>query len=238
MIGRRWSAVVVTLAAVAAAACPEPRPGVVVLRIAGGAPGASGDSVVVARGGDTIVVRSAVLVLREVQLQLARVGECEEEAGERCAMVMAEPARYELPLGPDDTALAPVAAVSDTYGTLQLEVYRATPERDTALVAAHPELAGASVRASGAFTRAGTRQEFVFVADLDGVLELELPAPLVVANGRESPLVLGVDVAGWFLSADGTALIDPRTATPGSTNAAQVRDNLRMSFAVRVPSAP
>lgn len=237
VIGRGWSPFVVVLAGVTALACAEPRPGEVALRIAG-TPGAAGDSVVVARGSDTIVVRNAEVVLREIQLQLGRTGECEEDEDERCAMVAPGPARYPLPLGPHDTALAPVTTVSDTYATLQLEIYRATPERDSAFVAAHPEIAGASVRASGSFSRAGARHEFVFVSDLDGVLELELPAPLVVSDGRVSSLVLGVDVAGWFLAADGTALIDPATAAPGGANAAQVRDNLRMSLGVRVPSSP
>jgi len=238
VIGRGWSSVVAALAGVAVLACGEPRPGEVVLRISGGASEAPGDSVVVARGGDTIVVRSAELVLREVQLQLVRTGECEEEEDERCAMLASGPARYALPLGADAIALDPVAAVSDTYGTLQLEIYRATPERDTAFLASHPEVAGSSVRASGTFSRAGVRQDFVFTSDFNEVQELELPAPLVVADGRVSPLVLGVDVAAWFLSTDGTALIDPATATPGGPNAARVHDNVRMSLGVRVPSSP
>jgi hypothetical protein len=60
----------------------------------------------------------------------------------------------------------------------------------------------------------------------------------VVANGRISPLLLEVAVATWFLGVDSTALIDPATAGPGGPNAAQVRDNVRMSFGVRVPSSP
>jgi hypothetical protein len=228
----------VAVSAVAALACGEPRPGEVVLRLATGISPGVGDSLVVARGRDTIVVRGADLVLREVQLQLVRVGECEEEEGERCAMVAAGPTRFALPLGADTVTLAPVAAAADTYGTLQLEVYRATTERDTAFLASHPEMAGASVRVSGTYSQAGSLRDFVFTTDLNEVQELGLDAPFVVANGTSAGLLIGVDVARWFLSADSAALIDPATAGPDGPNAAQVRDNIRTSFAVRVLSSP
>lgn len=238
MIGRGRLTAVMAFA-MAALACGEPRPGEVVLRVVTGTSPGDGDSLVVARGGDTIVVRAAELVLREIQLQLVRVGECEEEEGERCAMVAAGPTRIALPLSADTVTLAPVTAVADTYGTVQLEVYRATAERDSAFLTSHPGLAGVSVRVSGSYSRAGDRRDFVLTSDANEVLELALQeVPLVVANGVTSGLLLDVGVARWFLNADTTALVDPATAGPDGPNAAQVRDNIRMSFAVRVPSSP
>jgi len=227
VIGRTWA---MALGAVIVVACREPRPGEVVLRFAGGPPDASGDSVVVAKGGDTIVVRTAELVLREVLLQPQRSGECEEEEGERCAMLALGPVHVLLPLGPDAVALEPVAATPDTYGQVVFEVYRAVPGRDSAFLTAHPDLAGSSVRVTGGFSHGGARRDFVLGSDYNEVLELELGAPLVVAVGTASPLLLRVDVAGWFLSADHAALIDPATAGPDGPNAAQVRDNVRLSL--------
>ena len=229
MIGRGWSRVVVALAGVAVLACAEPRPGEVTLRIAG-TPGAAGDSVVVARGSDTIVVRSAELVLREILLQPQRSGECEEEEGERCAMLAPGPVHIVLPLGPGVVALEPVAATPDTYGQIVFEVYRATPGRDSAFLAAHPGLAGSSLRVSGTFSHGGARRDFTLGSDYNEVLELELGAPLVVALGKIAPLLLRVDVAGWFLSADHAALVDPATAEPGGPSLAQVRNNVRLSL--------
>jgi hypothetical protein len=78
----------------------------------------------------------------------------------------------------------------------------------------------------------------VFTSDLNEVQELALEAPLVVAKGTTPTLLLSVGVAKWFLNADSAALIDPATAGPGGANAAQVRDNVRMSFGVRVLSSP
>jgi hypothetical protein len=228
----------VAFAAAVLACTAEPRPGTVALRVVTGIPSGGGDALVVARGGDTLVVRSAELVLREIQLQRVRVGECEEEEGERCAMVAAGPTRFVLPLAHDSLTFAPVAAVADTYGTVQLEVYRPMPARDSAWLASYPDLAGSSLRVTGTYSRAGARRDFAFESDMNEVLELTPDAPLVVANGRVSPLLLEVAVATWFVSADGGALIDPATAGPGGPNAAQVRDNVRTSFSVRVPSSP
>jgi len=186
--------------------------------------------VVVARGADTIVLRSAEMVLRQVLVQPQRSGECEEEEGERCAMLAPGPVQVLLPLGPDAVALEPVAAAPDTYGQVVFEVYRATPGRDSTFLAAHPDLAGFSVRVTGSFSHGGARRDFTFGSDYNEVLELELGAPLVVALGKTSPLLLRVDVAGWFLSADQAALVDPATAGPEGPNAAQVRDNVRLSL--------
>ncbi|HXV91297.1 MAG TPA: hypothetical protein VD707_08000 [Gemmatimonadales bacterium] len=240
MIDLTRSQVGAVIAAVVALGCADrgPEQGDVVLKLFTGAPAVGAGTLVVGRGTDTIVIRTADLVLREVQLQLVRVGECEEEEGERCAMVADGPTRFALPLGSDTLTLAPVAAAADTYGTLQLEVYRATTERDTAFLASHPDMAGVSVRVSGAYSRAGSLRDFVFTTDLNEVQELGLDAPFVVAKGTSAGLLIGVDVAKWFLSADSAGLIDPATAGPDGPNAAQVRDNIRTSFVVRVLSSP
>jgi hypothetical protein len=216
--------------AVGALACGEPRPqpsaepGQVVLKVVNAAPAASGDSLVVARGADTIVVRSAELVLREIAV--------------KAETLAVAPVRLVLPLGPDTVALAPAAAAAGTYRSLRFEVYPPTREGDSAFVAAHPELAGSSVRVSGVYSRAGARRPFVFGLDFNEEQEFTLAPALVVAKEATPVLVLSVGVANWFISADSAALIDPATAGPGGPNAAQVRDNVRMSFGVRVLSSP
>ena len=77
-----------------------------------------------------------------------------------------------------------------------------------------------------------------YTSDFNEVQEFALDPVLVVAKERTPPVLLRVDVAKWFLTADSTALLDPATAGASGTNAAQVRDNIRMSFGVRVLSSP
>lgn len=224
---RMW---VAPLAGVALLGCgepkpePAPEPGEIVLKVVNGEPAAGGDSLVVARGGDTIVVRSAELVLREIAV--------------KAETLAVAPVRFVLPLGPDTVALAPAAAAAGTYRTLRFEIYPPAPEQDSAFVASHPELAGSSVRVSGTWVRAGVRRPFVFALDFNEEQEFQLEPALVVAGTATPTLVVSVGVAKWFLNADSTALIDPATAGPGGPNAAQVRDNVRMSFGVRVLSSP
>ena len=225
--GRRWAA---AFAAVMVLACGDRRPeasaepGEVVLKIVSDAPAAGGDSMVVARGTDTIVVRAAELVVREIIM--------------RHDTLQVAPVRLRVPLGPDTVQLVPAAAPAGTYRALRFEIYPPTAERDSAFVASHPELAGSSVRVMGTISRAGARRPFVYALDVNEVQEFSLVPVLEVTAGGALPVLLEVDVAQWFLSADGTALIDPATASPGGPNAAQVRDNIRTSFAVRVLSSP
>jgi hypothetical protein len=224
---RMWAA---PLAGVALLACgepkpePAPQPGQVVLKVANGQPAVGGDSLVVARGGDTLVVRSADLVLREIAV--------------KAETLAVAPVRFVLPLGPDTVALAPAAVAAGTYRTLRFEIYPPAPEQDSAFIASHAELAGSSVRVSGTWVRAGARRPFVFALDFNEEQEFQLEPALVVARTATPTLVLSVGVGKWFLNADSTALIDPATAGPGGANAAQVRDNVRMSFGVRVLSSP
>lgn len=229
MIGQRrmWA---VALAGVAVLACGERRPeasaepGEVVLRIVNGAPAAGGDSLVVVRGADTLVVRSAELVVREIIM--------------RRDTLQVAPVRLRLPLGSDTIALTPAAAPAGTYRALRFEIYPPTAERDGAFVASHPELTGSSVRVTGTLSRAGAQRPFVYGLDFNEVQEFSLDPVLVVSNGATPTLLLSVGVARWFLNADSTALIDPATAGPSGPNAAQVRDNVRMSFDVKVLSSP
>ncbi len=228
-------------AALLACADAGPRPGTVALHVtiapAGAQTAAAGDGLVVVRGGDTLIVRQAELVLRETVLQRARFQECEEEAGEDCAVLSAAATRFVLPLGGGGTEITRAPVPVDAYSTVQFEVYRPSPERDSAFVAAHPDLAGTSVRVRGTLSRAGARRDFDYRSEFNEVQEVVLDGPLGVKPRGRGDVTLRVDVARWFLTADGTALLDPSTAVPEGDVEIQVRDNLRQSFAA-APTSP
>jgi hypothetical protein len=214
-------------AAAALVACGEPQPappGAVAVKVVNATPAAGADSLVVARGADTLVVRGADLVLREVILR-------------RDTLVLA-PTRLAIPLGGDTVTLVAAAAAAGTYRSLRFEMYPPTPERDSAFLAAHPALARASVHVAGTFSRAGGRRAFVYALDFNEVYEFTVAPALVVGPAGSPPLVLAVDVAKWFLTGDSTALIDPATAGQDRPEANQVRDNIRMSFTLQVSGSP
>lgn len=208
----------------------------------------AGDTIVVARGADTIVIRQADLVLRETVLQRARYQECEEEEGEDCAVLRAGAIRLRLPLDAAVASIVTMPVPVDTYSTLQFEIYRPDRRLDSAFLAAQPDLAGTSVRARGTFSRAGARHDFDYASEFNEVQEVLLGGPLPAPAGSRGRVTLHVDVGSWFLTADGAALIDPASATPDGDDEIQIRDNIRLSLhasvgadsvaALRVPSSP
>jgi hypothetical protein len=236
--------IVVALVACVPLGCADAgtRPGSVALHVVTGGEANGGNlpasaTLVVARGADTLVVRRAELVLRETVLQRARYQECEEEAGEDCAVLSAGATRFDLPLGPGAAAIARVPVPVDTYSTVQFEIYRPSPDRDSALLASHPHLAGASLHVQGTFSRGGARRDFVYRSDFNEVQEVVLSGPLAVAPRGSADVTLRVDLAGWFLTAEGTALLDPSNAVPGTDDDLQIRDNVRRSLHAS-PTAP
>jgi hypothetical protein len=51
-----------------------------------------------------------------------------------------------------------------------------------------------------------------------------------VASEEELPVTLLVDVTGWFLTADGSGLVDPQQANDGAPFESLVEQNIRASF--------
>jgi len=191
---------------------------------------AAADSSVVAYGGDTIVIRRAELVLRNLWLQPAETGECEPEEEEYCAELQNDLVVLTFPLADSAEHRFVAAAKPGAYSGLQLEVYNPAPDREAGFLASHPEFVSTSARFQGTLSRSGRRRDFVATSDLTGIQELALSAPLAVQAGDTTRLTLRVDLARVFLGADRTSLIDPATTAPGGPNAHLLQDNIRMSL--------
>jgi len=97
---------------------------------------------------------------------------------------------------------------------------------DAAFLAAHPDFAAISIRATGTWNGS----PFTFTSDLNADQEMQLDPPLVVtAAGANVDVTLKVDVATWFADGSG-GLVDPATAGKGGQNENLVRDNIERSF--------
>ena len=123
-----------------------------------------------------------------------------------------------------------VAVDTGTFDELRIRLHK--PEdngldpADAAFLAAHPDFAGISIRATGTWNG----NPFTFTSDLDADQEMGLDPPLVVTDaGANVDVTLKVDVTTWV--ADGAGgLVDPATAGQGGQNENQVRDNIQHSF--------
>ena len=138
--------------------------------------------------------------------------------------------RVDLPLG--NTGVATVVTVNGVppgmYDELEFEIHRPSASRHAAFLQANPDLAGASVRVEGSFSRAGAAATpFVFTSDLEE--DEEEDVALQVTGTGTAGITLRLDVAHWFM-VDGR-LIDPMTANDDQPNEDDVSDNISAGFA-------
>ena len=216
-----------SVAAVSAALAPgAPMPSVT----------AAGDSTVIALSPDTIIVRSAELVLSKVELKRSDAASCDSITGNGdCEEFETGATLVTLPLG--STAITQDVAINAPAGTfdgLEFEIHKPSGD-DTAFIAANPDFANVSIRVTGTYIHgtgsgAGTRSDFVFTSDVDQGQEQILNPPVTVGAGQAVNVTLRVDIATWFLNDTQTALVDPASANKGNANESIVANNIQNSF--------
>lgn len=192
----------------------------------------AGDSTVIALGNDTIIVRSAELVVREVELKRIEALDCDDVVGNGdCDEFVTGPVLVALPLGAAATeTVVSVDAPAAMYDELRFEIHKPDNITDAAFIAANPTFADVSMRVSGTYSQAGTRTDFTFISDLNERQDVPLSPPLTVSEGQSTNVTLRLDLGTWFLNAGGSALVNPATANKGQPNENVVRDRIRASI--------
>ena len=193
---------------------------------------AAGDSTVVALGNDTVIVRSAQLVLRKVELKRADVASCDAIMGNGdCEEFETGPVLVSLPLGSALIAQQVAVAVpAGTFSALEFEIHKPSSSEDAAFIAANPDFANISIRVTGTYSQAGTRSAFTFTSDVNQSEESVLVPPVTVPEGQSLNVTLRADISGWFLNGAKTALVDPASANKGQPNESVVANNIQNSF--------
>jgi hypothetical protein len=186
---------------------------------------------------DELVLQRVQLVFGKLELDRSGAADCvgdvddenDDNSGEShgdmnddCEELELNPLLVDVPV---DDALHPVINVPLPAGTFNELEAKLAPARDrfTTFNAANPNLVGKSVRVEGTFN--GT--SFVFTSPVRAKLELDFDPPLIVDETTKNATI-AIDVRKWFLNAGG-GVIDPSTATPGSTNLLQIENNIRRS---------
>ena len=192
----------------------------------------TGDSTVIALGTDTVIVRSATLVLRKIELKKVDVAACDAVTNNgECEEFETGPTLVSLPLG--GTMIAQevaIAALPATYDALEFEIHKPSASDDAAFIAANPDFATISIRVTGTYSQAGTRSAFTFTSDVDQSEKASLVPAVTVAEGGTLNVTLRVNLSGWFLNAAKTALVDPASANNGQPNQSVVANNIQNSF--------
>ena len=193
---------------------------------------AAGDSTVVALGSDTLILRSLAAVLRKVELKRLDAASCDSNpTNGDCEEFESGPVLAIFPLGAANTAAAvSVSAPAGQYDKLEFEIHKtdSTSGADASFLAANPNFKNISIRATGTFSHAGSRSDFVFTSDLDASEELAFSPPLTIVDGTPANLTIRLDVSTWFVN--GAALIDPASANVGGANEGVVQNNIKSSI--------
>ena len=189
----------------------------------------------IALGGNTLVITGVQLVAREIELE-AEDGACAAASAvldstsshdDGCEEVEIGPVLLDLPLTPGTAQGVSATVQAGTFNSVQFEIHVPDDDdaADQAFRAAHPDFTNASVRVTGTFN--GT--PFTFTSNVDAEQEINLPTPLVTTGGAAS-LTLFVDLDKWFVTADGTGLVDPALAGAGGAFQSVVEGNIKASF--------
>jgi len=193
---------------------------------------ATGDSTVIALGNDTVIVRSAQLVVRKVELKRSDVATCDAiEGNDDCEEFETGATLVSLPLGSAlITQQVSVAVPAGTFNALEFEIHKPSSSDDAAFIAANPDFANISIRVTGTYSQSGTRSAFTFTSDVNQSEESSLVPPITVQEGQTLNVTLRVDVSGWFLNGAKTALVDPASANKGQPSESVVANNIQNSF--------
>ncbi len=177
-------------------------------------------------GVDELLITKAEVVLREIELELVEVADCDvepEPAG--CEDFELGPVVIELPLDGATRKDFTITIEPGTYDEIEFDIHKVSGDADATFAAAHPELVDQSIRVQGTFNNT----PFDFFSDLNVEQELPLP-PLVIDDMTTTAgVTIRVDLNAWFRDALGN-LVDPATANKGGPNENLVKDNIKDSM--------
>jgi len=191
----------------------------------------AGDSAVIVRGNDTVIIRSVELVLREIELKrVDDLAGCADvpEVDDACEEFSVGLQLVSLPLGNGTDKVLTVNVGAGTYDEVQFEIHKPDNQDDAAFIAAHPAFSDISIRVTGTFSQAGTRSNFTYTTSLNAEQRIDLNPPLDVAADGDVNLTIRLDIGTWFLN--GLSLVNPATANAGGANENLVRDNIEASI--------
>ncbi len=197
-------------------------------------------------GTNVLVIDTAQLVIREIELELVensvtcpddddqddiRSGQgaqgvahaSDDDDSDDCDEVHVGPYLLDLPLGSGAARQFTLEVPAGTYHEVDFKVHK-PGESDAGFLAAHPEYRGRSVRVVGTWN--GT--PFVYTGDASSEQEADFNPPLDVTEGSGTELTLFVDLSTWF-RVNGS-LVDPALANDGGQWEDAVDRNIRASI--------
>lgn len=177
-------------------------------------------------GQNTLVITSAEVVLREIELKRISAN-CDQAVNEDdCEEFDLGPVLLDLPLDGQVKQSMAITVEPGTYRELEFEIHKVTSDQEDATFrAAHPDMEGVSIRVQGTYNG----NAFTYTTDLDVEQEFDFTEPLVVTEGTTSfNVTVLLDLDAWFRDGTGN-LVDPATGNTGEVNEGLIKENIKQS---------
>ena len=176
-----------------------------------------------------LIITSAQVVLREIELERMNHDDCDDMSGsdDSCEEIDVGPMLVDLPLNGGVETTITVDVPADVYDEIEFDIHKVSNDDpgDADFRAQYPDMVGKSIRVTGTFNG----EAFTYETDLSVEQEYDLNPPLTVdANSPSANVTVLFDLSGWFVDGSGN-LIDPRTANDGGANEGLVEENIKQS---------
>jgi len=176
-----------------------------------------------------LIITSAELVLREIELKRADVTDCDllGENDDGCEKFAIGPVLVSIPVGGSVSEEFSLAVPAGSYDEIEFDIHKVSSgdPADAQLLAQNPAFEDLSIRVVGTFDG----QAFVFETDLNVEQELNLFPPLVIGGSASTNITIAVGLDSWFLDANGQT-VNPETGNQGGENESLIKENIKNSI--------
>ncbi len=180
-----------------------------------------------ATAASALVITSARLVLREIELERADVTDCDllGENADGCEKFEAGPVLVSIPVDGSVSEEFTLDIPAGSYDEIEFDIHKVSSgdPADAQFLVQNPTFEDLSIRVVGTFDGV----PFVFETDLDVEQELEFFPALQIDAPTNITIEVGLD--SWFLDATGQN-VNPETGNKGGANENLIKDNIKNSI--------
>ncbi len=181
-------------------------------------------------GTNTLEITGVKIVLREIELELVEVDECDdvEPEPEGCEEFEVGPLLVDLPVDGSTSTEIEIMIPPGTYDEIEFEIHKVSSDddEDADFLLENPTMEGKSIVVVGFYNGVG----FTYETDLNEDQELDLVPNLVIdQEGVATNVTIRFDLSTWFVDESGN-FFDPATALKGGPNEDLAEDNIENSI--------
>ncbi len=179
---------------------------------------------------NALIITSAELVLREIELKRADVTDCDllGENADGCEEFAIGPVLVSIPVGGSVSEEFTLSIPAGSYDEIEFDIHKVSSgdPADAQLLVQNPAFEDLSIRVVGTFDG----QAFIFETDLNVEQELDLFPPLVIGESTVATnITIAVGLDSWFLDANGQP-VNPETGNKNGANESLIKENIKNSI--------